>query len=156
MLKEILFVGLLLITYSLSAQTEVVITNRNGEVSTVFVAELGKIYFSSDKMLVDEGNGQVDEFLFSEIQRVNFNALNVGVKNLSQNAHVRLYPNPSDTYFRIITDEEKSLHLQLYSLLGQLILDKDVLPDESVNISDLQSGIYFVKVNDVTLKLLKK
>ena len=156
-LKQLLISLLLLcgVLY-VNAQTEVTVMETNGASTTLVVSDLGKIYFSSERMYIDAGDGTVSDFAVSDIQKMTFNSLYTGINQQEHQSAVLIYPNPATNYIRIATDEPQTLHVRLYALTGQLLSDTYCQPNEEVNISDLPSGIYFVKVNEVTYKLLKK
>ena len=70
-----------------------------------------------------------------------------------------LYPNPSTGEFVLNIDTKK---VQIFSITGQLIKDFDKKSSSyQYQISDLNKGIYFVKISDEnnsekTIKLIKK
>lgn len=72
---------------------------------------------------------------------------------------VALYPNPSSDYFSINTNTAK---VQIFSITGQLVkIFEDKTNDYRFDISDLNNGVYLVKVTDdndreKTMKLIKK
>ena len=138
------------------AQTEVTVVENSGTSTTFVVSDLGKIYFSAERMYVDAGDGTVNDFAVSDIQKLTFNSSPVGVDQQENHSSALIYPNPATNFIRIATEDQQTLHVRLYALTGQLLSDSYCQPNEEVNISHLPSGIYFVKVNDMTYKLLKK
>jgi len=75
-------------------------------------------------------------------------------------ANVSLYPNPSSNYFSINTATSK---VEVYSLTGQLVKSFDTVANEDhqYNVSDLNNGLYLVKVTDInnrekTMKFIKQ
>ena len=156
-LKQLLISILLLCcVLCINAQTEVTVIENDGTTSTIVVSDLGKIYFSAERLYIDAGDGAVSDFAVADIRKLTFNSLYVGVNQPDNYSPVLLYPNPATNFFKIAAENTETLHLQLFSLTGQLLTDTYCQADEAVNISELQSGIYFVKVNGVTFKLLKK
>ncbi|HQW68443.1 MAG TPA: T9SS type A sorting domain-containing protein [Flavobacterium sp.] len=60
-----------------------------------------------------------------------------------------LYPNPASTYFKIqSTSDNQSLEVNIYDLLGNSFLKQ--LNSNIIEVSDLQSGIYFIRIIDKT------
>ena len=156
-LKQLLISLLLLCcVLCVNAQTEVTVLGTNGSSTTLVVSDLGKIYFSAERMYVDAGDGTVNDFAVSDIKKLTFNSLYTGVSQPEHQFSALIYPNPATNFIRIATDEQLTLHVRLYALTGQLLSDTYCQPNDEVNISHLPSGIYFVKVNEVTYKLLKK
>ncbi len=67
-----------------------------------------------------------------------------------------IYPNPGDNniYIQGITEKQD---ITIYNAFGQVVYLSTLNPKESVDISRLQSGVYFVKIGDQkTLKFIKK
>ena len=83
----------------------------------------------------------------------------LGMANYEKTAAISLYPNPASNYFTLNTDSSK---VQIYSISGQLVksFDTNHAKETSFGISDLNKGIYIVKVTDTNnkvevMKLLK-
>lgn len=78
------------------------------------------------------------------------------IKNV-QNKHT-LKPNPSHDYVTIETnDMEKVTEIKIFDLLGNV--KKNLITsnlNELIDISELENGIYILKVGDETMKLIKK
>lgn len=78
--------------------------------------------------------------------------------NFALNEVVNMYPNPVENYLTI-RSKSKITRVQVYSLLGDLVMDvnSNFL---RINLSNLNSGIYMIKIHSnqffVTKKLIKK
>jgi hypothetical protein len=55
-----------------------------------------------------------------------------------------VYPNPATNYIKI--QSSRPVHLKVFSAEGQLMLEKNMLFFEEVNINDLAPGLYFLQV----------
>jgi hypothetical protein len=84
------------------------------------------------------------------------------VTNMDNKAEgIEVYPNPSNKYVTVITNEEKG-ELNLYDFLGKEVLQKSVEHEKQItlNISFLPSGIYFLRMNSskgiYSLKIIKE
>jgi hypothetical protein len=72
---------------------------------------------------------------------------------------VSLYPNPSTNHFVLNVNTER---VQIFSITGQLVKKFEKKPSNyQYQISDLEKGIYLVKVSDEnnrekTMKLIKQ
>jgi hypothetical protein len=97
---------------------------------------------------------------------VNFNRLsgvynftNLLTSNQFNNNSFSLAPNPSNGIFAINTD---AALVQIFNLTGQLVKTfNNAVANESLSISELNQGVYFVKVTDLnlnekTIKLIKE
>jgi endonuclease I/chitodextrinase len=68
----------------------------------------------------------------------------------------KMYPNPTngnEVYFNIT----ENVHVKVYNVLGKLIDNKELGPKKnSIDVSSLSKGMYFVKVNFKNTSILKK
>lgn len=68
---------------------------------------------------------------------------------------INLYPNPvSNGILNIQSTFEDDLNIQLFNRLGQLVLTSKA--SKSINVSNLRSGVYLVKINHGPSSLTKK
>ena len=67
---------------------------------------------------------------------------------------IRIYPNPVSDYFRIGGIEEDTI-VTIVDITGKTMLQQPVNPDETIVVSYLQQGIYFVMVKGKTEKMVK-
>lgn len=74
----------------------------------------------------------------------------LGVEQNDLNDSISIYPNPADDYLTISNNNTGIETIQLYSVLGNNIFEKTDINSlsESINISNLPSGIYLLKVID--------
>jgi hypothetical protein len=74
----------------------------------------------------------------------------VGINNdIYQDAYIMMYPNPAKNLVNISTNYELST-VTIINQLGQVVYNQQVTGSAvQVNTSQLQKGIYFVKVNSV-------
>ncbi|MCB9202952.1 MAG: T9SS type A sorting domain-containing protein [Flavobacteriales bacterium] len=69
---------------------------------------------------------------------------------------INIYPNPANEYIKIggLSENES---IKIYSNTGNLILEKNIEPNEKIDIQKLSDGLYFIKLkNGKTLKFIKK
>lgn len=83
--------------------------------------------------------------------------------NTNFETNVLVYPNPSADIFNIdLTNvEQKYDEVTIYSILGEKVFSKRILPNEinTINLSHLANGYYFAKLfsenGNTTIKLIK-
>lgn len=79
----------------------------------------------------------------------------IGVNELKGNAgSIRIYPNPANNYFVIrnsVTNEE---NVEVYNTLGETIYKTKFAKELTVTTSGWEPGIYFVKTQNTTKKLI--
>jgi len=77
-----------------------------------------------------------------------------GLNNIGENS-LSIYPNPANDYITIYTSES-NYRVLIYNTDGIPVLNQKVEGDKLINISSLQKGVYVVKLNGVSGKLVKK
>lgn len=70
---------------------------------------------------------------------------------------ISIYPNPSHGDFTInFNNSNKNYSIQLISLLGQIIFEKENITQPSVTLNTIPKGLYLVKIEDATQTVYKK
>lgn len=74
-------------------------------------------------------------------------------ENMSR-LELNIHPNPATDMIHIKAAYSDALWLQIYDILGRILISKKVgmtngMVDESVNISDLRSGVYFIVLKGI-------
>jgi len=80
-----------------------------------------------------------------------FNSL-VGYKDLQATAWLKVFPSPAGEFFKIALNEPK-LHsmpsgFELIDISGRIVKIINTEEGDIVNTSDLQNGMYFLRIND--------
>ena len=105
-------------------------------------------------------SGSVEEYV-CWIDDITFpgNTVILDVESVADNNNMEVYPNPANDVINV-----KGLDIQcieIYNTIGSKVISKNVVDSESINIADLTSGIYFVRIidkqgNTTTTKIVKK
>lgn len=80
----------------------------------------------------------------------------LSVESITSN-HVSVFPNPASNQLNVVSETEISSYV-IVDISGKVVLNSPKDNTKStlnIDISKLQSGIYFLKVNDVTVKFSK-
>ena len=77
--------------------------------------------------------------------------------NLAQTTDINVYPNPANTVVFIDAKNHETVVLKLYDVMGHLVIDKIIISNEKIDITNLSNGIYIYKLyhNDTELKVGK-
>jgi len=140
------------------AQTGVSVTYYDGTVQNYNVATTGKLYFDAAHLFVktDASTAVPTTIPVDLIRKITFTTV-LGTQTFAENAkNFKLYPNPGGEYIKINAPTAEELNTKIYSLTGQLVKQGVFQSDESIEISTLSPGLYFVQVNGSTLKFSKK
>lgn len=76
----------------------------------------------------------------------------IGINEISKNKlNIKLYPIPTNSFLNIETEIENEVEVTIYNQFGQLLENKKVENGKfiSINTSNLLSGNYFVRVNNL-------
>ena len=66
-----------------------------------------------------------------------------------------LYPNPAESSVNIVA--ENNANVQIFDMVGRTVMTCDVVEGvNTVSVADLESGVYFVRMNGVVVKFIKK
>ncbi len=76
----------------------------------------------------------------------------ISTKKVSLNNDLKIYPNPANTFIRIGVD---AAAVSIFNTVGQEVLSISYYVKETpINVEELQSGIYFIKADHSTHKLI--
>jgi hypothetical protein len=78
----------------------------------------------------------------------------VGLQKNISNLTFDIYPNPVSEEITITINTEVPNRLEILSINGLLLEEKEIIGTLKTNISHLKSGVYFVKVGEVTKKFI--
>ena len=163
-MKSIFRHGLLLatlilgLTFHLAAQSTLMTLYMNdGAERAYYMTEDDHVYFEDNETLVVEiaafGKGiRSDRYNLTDIRKITC-AETEGVGEES-NAPVCLSPNPVHDAFMLLNLNGKET-IRIYALDGRLVKSIEVEGSQLIDISDLGIGLYLVKTQSCTLKMIK-
>ena len=158
-LKFCLIVGLLLLTSSYSQADELIsiyLNNSDHSPVRIDVSTISTIKFKTTKLVVTNHDNISNDFYFSDVIKIAFNE--EGTSITTPNASTAsISPNPVKDNL-MIQDAEKMYgsDICIYSVTGTLVSKHSQWNGESIDVSHLSPGIYFVNTNSTTLKFVKK
>jgi len=77
---------------------------------------------------------------------------------LNSQFSINIYPNPANDILNITTtaSNAKNLTVDIYDIYGKLIMKEQLIDNLQLDIKHLESGIYFIKIENQTLKFIKQ
>ncbi|WP_159022311.1 T9SS type A sorting domain-containing protein [Formosa sp. L2A11] len=101
---------------------------------------------------------------FTDEDRINISTKTLSVSDEEYSENIKLYPNPVEDNLNIKFSNATELptQYQIYNILGQLVKQEKIntATDLKINASELQSGMYFIKLtnsaNSVSLRFIKE
>jgi hypothetical protein len=94
---------------------------------------------------------------FSAASIATFNASNCSVgieEKLRDLFSINVFPNPANNSFKIQTSSQTILPIQLINSLGEIVYKGSFTNSLELNTSNLNEGIYFVRINNSALKVI--
>ncbi|MEL0644861.1 T9SS type A sorting domain-containing protein [Olleya sp. Ti.3.14] len=83
--------------------------------------------------------------------------------NLTKKSGIKMYPNPASQTFNLVSNSDESVDVRVFNALGKLMFFKkniNLIEDYKIDISQYQTGFYFVRINNengiFTYKLIVK
>ena len=163
-MKSIFKHGLLLLAFTLglafplaAQSTLMTIQMNDGSERTYFMNESDRVYFEDNETLVVEiavygKDVRSDRFNLADIRKITCHETE-GVSETS-NTSVFLSPNPTHDAFMLHNFQGKQ-SVSIYALDGRLVKSVEVSENQLIDISDLPIGLYLVKTESCTLKMIK-
>jgi hypothetical protein len=103
--------------------------------------------------------------LYLSLQKSNLTNLELE-KSIDKKSLIKIYPNPTKEFviLETIDKSQKPSNIQIFDLLGKLLLDKMTTQTEGlnykINVSNLPNGVYFIKATfeneEFTRKFIKE
>lgn len=94
--------------------------------------------------ITDNSNLATSRVAFDDLSWTCYSGL--GLETLSQK-EFKIYPNPSNGDFNIIFDDSNGVHsVEIFSLLGQKVFEKEKTASSTISVNNLQKGTYLIKV----------
>jgi len=123
-------------------------------VSAELFAPVGVAIDGSGNLYISDGNSLTSEVYYG-IRKVYFSTASVtSMKN--EPVVVKVFPNPTAGELTIISNE-KINSVDVINPLGQIFISNNYNSETvHLNIEELPSGLYYVKVNDLVQKIIKQ
>ena len=94
------------------------------------------------------GTLYVDDIVFGDAEL----STGINTKKVSLDSNLKIYPNPARTHIRIGVD---AATITIFNTVGQKVLSTtNYVKETPINVEELNSGIYFIKADSSTQKLI--
>ena len=127
---------------------------NDGNERSYFMTPSDRVYFEDNEILVVETTVTMrsDRYNLADIRKI-ICAEAVGVTEASGTSPI-LSPNPVHDAF-ILRNLDGEETVRIYALDGRLMKSMEVTSEQHIDISDLPIGLYLVKTERQTLKMIK-
>ena len=137
-----LIIATLLCLASLQAAAQAVVTvvPRNGDTQEIVLSADGQIYFTSDHMVIADGNAN-NSFAMADVQKVLFSAP-VKITRVDNIPELTLAPNPAAD--RVTVKAEGLRYIEVIDVAGRVVMTNRT--SNVVDMSALNAGVYMFNV----------
>lgn len=157
-LIAMVFVLAMFATMKTSAQTTDITVHFRTNVNSApeELQDVKKFYFEGENIVFKLGDGTTTSFAMNDVKKMTLTYNEPDPTEVEEFASENgLYPNPvSDMlYFNFNVGSEVTM--QIFSATGQLVKEENLSFDGAVDVSDLNEGLYIVKIDGKTYKFSK-
>lgn len=126
--------------------------------SVIQTVNSGSVIASKSSVSIGEivvnAQNQSNSGLIGILAQINAQTLEVSQYELADNMIV--YPNPTVSKVFFQTDRNlKNKSVSVYNNTGQLVVEKQINSDNSLDLNELASGIYLIQFSDKNIKSFK-
>jgi uncharacterized delta-60 repeat protein len=108
---------------------------------------------SDNKIIITGGFTAFNDESRNKIARVNVTL--TGLKKSIEKNNLTIYPNPASQEFTIKNNQP--LQISIVNILGETVMNKSIQMETSIDISNLENGMYFIQTMDGTsFKFIKE
>lgn len=132
---------------------------QNGTEETREINLLKNLKFPDNLLQIKYINGTADSYELSSISTLYFQLYPTGTKRyrLIGNLEISVYPNPAKDILYLKNVPKNKLIASVYRIDGFLVLQKQIAIDNnSIDISSLINGFYFLRIDNQAFKFIKQ
>lgn len=134
------------------------ISNEQTEFS---ISDIQNITFTNGEIQIKKNNGLETQYLLSEIRYINFINLSISISENTLNVStLLLYPNPAINEINLTSDflNNENHKISIIDIQGRCYFEENFYGKslQNIDISNLQSGIYFCIIKSKNNNIIKK
>ncbi|HKC66909.1 MAG TPA: T9SS type A sorting domain-containing protein [Bacteroidia bacterium] len=76
------------------------------------------------------------------------NCTTMGIEEFANNSKIKLYPNPVQNNLTIEVNDKERQQLQIVDISGKVILTKNLQGSNTLDVTNLENGVYFVQLKN--------
>lgn len=81
------------------------------------------------------------------IDNINWKPVTISDVATNEVSKISIYPNPTSNYLNIKNEDNVPLDISIFDLSGNVLIENNRFLGKSINLSDLQTGVYLLKMN---------
>ncbi|MFA5046196.1 MAG: T9SS type A sorting domain-containing protein [Paludibacter sp.] len=147
------FLCLLVFNISL-AQTNLILKFKDGTEKSTSLSSLDKLTFSQNNLVLNYQSAGSDSYAVSTVYKLIFGTATTIHQVTDDDESYSFYPNPADQFIFLKNVPEGTVKVSVYKLDGAMIKSIELNSvNEQIDVSQLSSGFYILKINNKALKL---
>lgn len=155
-LIAMVFVLAMFATMKTSAQTTDITVYYRTNSSTDVIQDVKKFYFEGESVVFKLGDGTTTSFAMTDVKKMTLAYNEPGLQDIEElSANEGFYPNPVSDMLYFNFNVGENVTMQIYSATGQLVKEANLSSDGAIDVSDLNEGLYIVKIDGKTYKFSK-
>lgn len=156
--KTLLYIGIFLcFLVKANGQNNLIINLSNNTIKGIALNNIDKITFSAGNMVLNKVDVSFESILLTDVRKITFGTLSGTNSVLFDDKSVSVFPNPASNFITIKNPFSIYLDFSIFSLDGRQLIQKTITSEtETTDISYLSNGIYLLKMNGFTTKLIKR
>jgi hypothetical protein len=136
--------------------TNLKIMDQTGTEKNVEASELRTITFNGANLNLNFQNGTTDYVTLSSIRKMYFSSVST-LKGTAATTNVVLYPNPVAETLILKNLPEGRWAISVWNIMGHKVLSIYLSSESAtMDVGSLESGLYFIRINNQTLRFCKK
>ena len=133
--------------------TQLIVTMTDGSQLSYDMTDADRFYFEDNTNLVIEtGNKGVVRFALSAIRKITRMDTTGQAENIT--SEVGIMPNPAHDAVKLVGIDGVQT-VNIYAIDGRLMQSFEITGDQTIDISGLPIGLYLVRTQSTTLKMIK-
>lgn len=154
-MRKHFLLAILLYAASAGAATNLTIHSKNGSSRDVALSSVRTLTFKGDTLCLNYKNGSTESEQFGTIQKLFFTSVANSSKPVNAEK-IEIAPNPVSKSFRMSGLSTASTRVSIWNIAGQKMLETTLSPNQAIDVSTLPAGLYLVRANTTTLKMMKQ
>ena len=152
-MKKLLFIISVMAIATTATAQHIAVKKEAGDLFTMELSELKQITFNGTTVNIEDNAGAIYSATMGDIKRIYFDDMSSIADINAQGGDLVEYLSHDD----IAINSEAGSMVTVYSLTGAQLLTRRIdTQGEAVSITGLPQGIYIVKVNGRTTKIIKR
>lgn len=155
LLMHMMTLVLLLAGNNIVRGQSILIQEQDGTIHTELISNVRNVHFASGEIVIQFTGGTTNAFALANLKKVYFDTT-TGVREKTTDK-LTIYPNPVSNSIHLEGIPEGKNQVSIYRTDGTLILTLQVSnPSLTIDLTDLNAGLYIIRVAGFTSKLIKK